>query len=545
MGAKNLAHGAAMYRHNVRQLSFDDFCLPFSGHLRGDNRWVKLSELIPWGLVEEIYTSQLHCDFGAPAHSARMAFGSLLIKERLRLSDEETVAQITENPYLQYFIGLKEFQKEAPFDPSQLVYFRKRLSAEAVDRINEAIATAQVQAKLKKANDSCFTDDTPPDDTISGQRDNQKQPEEKIKNQGKLLVDATCTPADVAYPTDLNLLNKAREKAEQIIDTLHHARTERASKPRTYRKKARKQYLAVARSKRPGRKKVRKAIGQQLRYLRRDLGHIDTLTGHVPLTTLPARQYRNLLVIREVYRQQKIMYESKTHRIDDRIISISQPHIRPIKRGKVVADTEFGAKLSISLVDGYAFTERISWDNFNEGIDLIEIIKRYHKRFDMYPESVHVDKIYRNRENLRYCRKHRIRISGPPLGRPRKATPENQAELKATQQLTRQDELDRIPVEGKFGQGKRRFGLGRIMAKLAGTSATVITLNILVMNLEKLLKAALSPPLFVLWLSLYEAIRRFSALRCRHIAIRRRLCLIRELSALLDVSRVTGNLMVK
>ena len=80
--------------------------------------------------------------------------------------------------------------------------------------------------------------------------------------------------------------------------------------------------------------------------------------------------------------------------------------------------------------------------------------------------------------------------------------------------------MDRIPVEGKFGQGKRRFGLGRIMAKLAGTSATVITLNILVMNLEKLLKAALSPFLFALWLPLYEATKRFSVLRFRHAAIR-------------------------
>lgn len=516
-----------MYRHNVKQLSFENFCLPFSGHLRGGNRWVKLSELIPWELVEEIYASQLHCDFGAPAHSARMAFGSLLIKERLSLSDEETVAQITENPYLQYFIGLKEFQKDAPFDPSQLFYFRKRFSAEAVDRINEAIATARVRANMKESNDSSSTNDTPPNDSCSGQSGKQEQPEEKIRNKGKLLVDATCTPADVAYPTDLNLLNRAREKAEQIIDTLHHARTDRASKPRTYRKKARKQYLAVARSKRPGRKKVRKGIGQQLRFLRRDLGHIDTMAGHVPLSVLPARLYRDLLVIHEVYRQQKVMYESKTHRIDDRIISISQPHIRPIKRGKVVAETEFGAKVSISLVNGYAFTERISWDNFNEGTDLIETIKKYHHRFGTYPESVHADKIYRNRENLRYCREHGIRLSGPPLGRPRKATPENQAELKAVRHLARQDELDRIPVEGKFGQGKRRFGLGRIMAKLAGTSATVITLNILVMNLEKLLKAALSLPLFALLSSLYEAIQRFSALRFRHIIIRRHSCLIR------------------
>ena len=117
----------------MKQLSFEDFCLPFSGHLRGDNRWITLAELIPWDMVEEIYVSKLRSDFGAPAHSARMAFGSLLIKERLGLSDEETVAQITENPSLQYFIGLQEFQKDAPFDASQMVYFRKRFPADVVD----------------------------------------------------------------------------------------------------------------------------------------------------------------------------------------------------------------------------------------------------------------------------------------------------------------------------------------------------------------------------------------------------------------------------
>jgi len=490
-----------MYRHNVRQLSFEEFNLPFRGHLRGDNRWVILSTLIPWEMVEEIYTSQLSCDYGAPAHSARMAFGSLLIKERLRLSDEETVAQITENPYLQYFIGLRDFQKDAPFDPSQMVYFRRRFPAEAVDRINEAIAAARIREDMDKTSKEHSSDDPPPGGGSSDRSNESAQSKEpKVKNQGKLIVDATCTPADVAYPTDLNLLNKAREKAEKIIDTLHGARTDRAPKPRTYRKKARKDYLAVAKAKRPGHKKIRKAIGQQLRYLRRDLGHIDTLAEQVSLSVLSPRHYRDLLVIHEVYRQQKAMYESKTHRIDDRIISISQPYLRPIKRGKVTAETEFGAKVSISLVRGYAFTERISWDNFNEGIDLKDIIDRYHTRFGTYPESVHVDAIYRNRENRRYCRKYGIRLSGPPLGRPRTKTPENQEEMKAVQQLTRQDELDRISVEGKFGQGKRRFGLGRIMAKLAGTSATVITLTILVMNLEKLLKAALSPLLCVFFL---------------------------------------------
>jgi IS5 family transposase len=496
-GQKPCTLDGPMYRHNANQLSFKDFCLPFSGHLQGDNRWVKLSEQIPWDLVEKIYVSQLRSDFGASAHPARMAFGSLLIKERLGLSDIETVAQITENPYLQYFIGLKEFQKESPFDKSQMTFFRKRFPAKAVERINEAIAVARIRAELAKDRDNDTSDENPPHGT--GPSEDQRQLKKPLPNQGKLLVDATCTPADVAYPTDLNLLNKAREKTEKIIDVLHAARKDGGAKPRTYRKKARRRYLAVARKKRPGRKKVRKAIGQQLRFLRRNLKHIERLSDTAPLTVLPTRLYRDLLVISEMYRQQETMYNSRICRIEHRIVSISQPHIRPIKRGKVTADTEFGAKLSISLVNGYAFTERISWDNFNEGGDLIEIIEAYRQRFDVYPQSVHADKIYRTRRNLRYCREQGIRLSGPPLGRPRKATPENRQELKAARQLTRQDELDRIPVEGKFGQGKRRFSLGCIMARLASTSATVIALNILVLNLEKLLKVALHPFLFVLW----------------------------------------------
>jgi hypothetical protein len=228
------------------------------------------------------------------------------------------------------------------------------------------------------------------------------------------------------------------------------------------------------------------------------------------------------------------MYERRVHRIDDRIVSISQPHIRPIKRGKVVADTEFGAKVSISLVHGFTFTERISWDNFNEGTELIDNIERYKKRFGVYPASVHADKIYRNRENRKYCREHGIRLSGPLLGRPRKVTPENREALKAARQQIRQDELDRIPVEGKFGQGKRRFGLGRIMAKLAGTGATVIALNILVMNLEKLLKTAVSSLLFVLWncciKPLYDGMRRFSAVESPLLIIRECFIQIRGMS---------------
>ena len=233
------------------------------------------------------------------------------------------------------------------------------------------------------------------------------------------------------------------------------------------------------------RNKIRQANRQQLGYLKRNLQAIDRLLENpdaLPLAELSRREYKNLLVCRELYRQQQQMYDQRTQRIDDRIVSIHQPHVRPIKRGKAGRDTEFGAKLSVSVVDGFSFVDRRSWDNYNESLDLIGQIERYKARFGCYPESVHVDKIYRTRANRAYCKECGIRMSGPPLGRkPQNVSREEKKQAQA-------DEAIRNQVEGKFGEGKRRYGLGRVMAKLADTSAAQISLTFLVMNLELALK---------------------------------------------------------
>ena len=460
-----------MYRKDdANQLQFEDFYLPFGGKLRSDNRWVILSKQIPWQQVEREYSTNFsQNDTGNPAKSARIALGSLIIKERLGTTDRETVLQIAENPYLQYFLGFSEYKDEVPFDHSLMTHFRKRFDKDKLRQINESIVrNALEQDKTPDNNDN-----------------------DKPSNKGKLIVDATCTPADVTYPTDLNLLNKAREKTEAMIDSMHAPLIGKTKKPRTYRKKARKDYLAVAKQKRSGYKKVRKAIGKRHCYLRRNLKNIDQMASEGLLMYLHKRQYRNLLVIKELFRQQLFMYENRTRKIADRIVSISQPHVRPIVRGKAKSNVEFGAKVSVSLIDGFSFVDRISWDNYNESSDLIRQIENYHEHFGFYPESVHADKIYRNHDNRRYCKKYGIRLSGPPLGRPKKVTTENAEQLTLEKKQHRQDEIDRISIEGKFGQGKRRFSLARIMAKLAGTSEVVIMVSFLVMNLEKILSSGL------------------------------------------------------
>ena len=475
-----------MYRKdNANQLQFQDFYLPFSGKLRSDNRWVILSKQIPWQQVEQEYSMNFsQSDTGNPAKSARIALGSLIIKERLGTTDRETLLQIAENPYLQYFLGFSEYKDEVPFDHSLMTHFRKRFDKDKLREINESIVRNALQQN-----------EQPQDKTPDDNDDDQPS------NKGKLLVDATCTPADVTYPTDLNLLNKAREKTEEMIDSMHAPLVGKTKKPRTYRQRARKDYLAVAKQKKPGYKKVRKAIGKQLCYLRRNLKNIDKMASEGLLMCLNKIQYRNLLVIKELFRQQLFMYENHTHKMADRIVSISQPHIRPIVRGKAKSNVEFGAKVSVSLIDGFSFVDRISWDSYNESGDLIEQIEKYHKCFGFYPESVHADKIYRNRENRQYCKKYGIRLSGPPLGRPKKVTLENAEQLIREKKQHRQDEIDRIAIEGKFGQGKRRFSLARIMAKLAGTSEVVIMISFMVMNLEKILSGCLLFLLYI-WQSL-------------------------------------------
>ncbi|BBD67137.1 transposase [Nostoc commune NIES-4072] len=460
-----------MYRKEDQPpVSPENFGLPFEGKLSSDNRWIMLANLIPWAEFEEEYSSGFSVEMGAPAKSFRMALGALIIKEKLGISDRETVEQIKENPYLQYFIGMSSYINEAPFDASMLVHFRERISADLVNKINQETVKRMIEA----------TSSTLATESTEKKTEELKKEDNKPKNRGKLILDATCAPADISYPTDLELLNQARKHTETIIDLLYEQiKGTLEKKPRTYRDIARIDYLKVAKKRRVSPKDRRKAIKKQLQYIKRNLSHIDQLIiSGATLEQLSTRQYKMLLVVVEVYRQQLWLYENKKQSIDDRIVSLSQPHIRPIVRGKAGKAVEFGAKLSASYFDGYVFLDHISWDNFNESGDLKSQVEAFKNFTGYYPESVHVDKIYRTRENRAWCKERGIVMSGPPLGRP----PANVSKEKKKQDL--ESERIRNCIEGKFGQAKRRFSLNRVMAKLSHTSETAIAITFLVMNLS-------------------------------------------------------------
>lgn len=458
-----------MYKKRSGQMRVEDFILPFSGKLDANNRWVKLSRIIPWEAFEEKYASKFGA-VGNPAKPARMALGALLIQTKLHITDEETVEQVQENVYLQYFVGLREYQTEAPFDPSMMVYFRKRITPEMLSEINEAIRVAP--SKEDGKGDS---------GTPGGNERKDNSPTETnalpCENRGKLLLDATCAPQDIRYPTDVSLLNEAREQLERMIDKLWE-NGDGNGKPRTYRECARRDYLRFIKNRKPSHKKIRQAIRVQLGYVRRDLAIVDELLAKSETNVLSEAENAKRETIERLYDQQLTMYKNKTYRVEGRIVSISQPHVRPIVRGKAGHEVEFGAKILVSLVDGHATIEKLSWENFNEGGDLIQSVEEYRRRYGFYPEAVLADKLFRNRENRTYCKERGIRLSGPPLGRPKHEAHRERKQLECL------DNAQRNAIEGKFGTGKRRYGLDLIMTKLKETSEVAIHLQFLVMNLE-------------------------------------------------------------
>ena len=168
--------------------------------------------------------------------------------------------------------------------------------------------------------------------------------------------------------------------------------------PRRYRKCARKEYLTFAKSRKRTAKKIRSALRRQFGYVKRDLGYLEQFMSDGYAMT--GKDIGLYLTIIRLYEQQQYMYDNRVHYVEHRIVSISQPWLRPIVRGKVKAPVEFGAKFDLSLdSEGYGRIEKISFEAYNESTCLIEAIERFRERTGYYPERVLADQIYRTREN--------------------------------------------------------------------------------------------------------------------------------------------------
>lgn len=512
------------------QLSLEGFETPFYQQLEATNRWVVLSNHIPWDKLAAIYYRNMRADFGAPSLSARMVIGAVIIKHMLNIDDREVVEQIRENMYLQYFVGLSSFQTSAPFDASLLVSIRKRLGKDVIDQFNEEVLRQagilpKVDQESSRQADDQFDDHNydlnvqdqsstgnadmqhshqpePDSQTISHnevivpQNEDKPKPGDTLPLSGTLLLDATVAEQQIEYPTDLKLLNEGREQLERIIAKVCEDLS--IAQPRMYKHKARRQYLLIAKKKRKTKSQLRRGIRQQLQYVKRDLHHINGLAeNHSPLFGLSKRDWHLIRVISELWRQQQEMWINKVHSIEDRIVSIYQPHVRPMPRGKDKAATEFGSKQLVMLKDGYTHVQTISWDNFNEGTLLRQSVEAYKSFYGCYPQAVSADRLFGSRANRKYLKAGGIRFIGKALGRP--------AATSTGQEKALQKEMaGRNAIEGKFGQGKNGYGLAKIKARLKDTAESWIMSIYFVMNLVKLATQASFLPFL---LRIYSAIQ--------------------------------------
>lgn len=470
------------------QLKLEGFESPFERELSKINRWVVLARLIPWDEICNMYLKFVpRGQTGRPPLNPRVVIGSLIIKHICNLDDRETVDQISENVYMQYFLGFSGFSNEAPFDASLFVEFRKRLGIENINAINEKIVSIKTHIEgtntakeIKKGSTENDSNVDNPDNTMTDST-----------HKGRVIFDATACPQDIAYPTDLNLLNDAREKLEELIDYVFVTELH-GKKPRTYRRKARELYLKTAQKKNKTTKVIRKANRIQLNFVKRDIAFLHKLLDvykennlNFPLN---AKQQKYFFVVQALYDQQLHMHENKTNTVADRIVNIHQPHVRPIVRGKTQAKVEFGSKIHVSIIDGISFLDELSWDAFNEGSHMMEYIEKYRKRFGCYPREVLADKIYCTRINRANLKSLGIKLIAKPLGRPSALS-------------NHVSPGERNPIEGKFGQAKTGYGMNRIKARLKGTSESWIATIILVLNLVKLAGVALLRPITNLFTS--------------------------------------------
>ena len=469
------------------QSDFLNFNQPIGLHMNPENRWVKMADAIPWEIFEKKYSRLFKGKNGRVAKPLRLALGSLIIQTKYQYADRELVDQLTENPYYQYFIGLPGYQEEAPIDASTLVLFRKRLKMDVIMEANEYMLEA---FKEKDTSDKKNDDHTNPPSGGGSSEQKSELEQQEPENEGTLMLDATCAPSNIRYPQDFSLLNETREKLETII--IRFCKMYGFSRPRMYRREARKNYLALAKAKKRSTKKIRATIRKQLAYIKRDIKYLENYMedGYAPTS----KEISLLMTIYKLYEQQQYMYQNKVHSVDNRIVSIAQPWLRPIVRGKTKAPVEFGAKFDLSVDDnGFGRIEKISYDAYNESTVLVETVERFKERTGHYPERLLADQIYRTRDNRNFCKTHGIRLSGPKLGRPSLA---KQSVKEKKQEY--QDNTDRIEVERSFSLSKRCYGMDLIRTRLYDTTLTSIALSVFVTNLFKIQSRILSALIFLL-----------------------------------------------
>lgn len=286
------------------------------------------------------------------------------------------------------------------------------------------------------------------------------------------------------FPTDLALLHDGVEIADRVITRL--CKITKLSLPNIHLKEIHSKYLNVIKLLNKPKKKVNEIMKDLLTMLYRNITTFLDMVGKDTNTifkTLKPHDRKLFIAVLKMYHQQKETFMKGIHQCNNSIVSIFQPHVRPIVREKAKAKVEFGGKIGASIVNGYTFIDHHSWDAYNECEDLMPHLRNYKKRFGYLPEKFEGDKIYMNRTNRRILRLLGIEIGGKPLGRPSKnqLTPEYQ-------QAMSKNVGERNEIEATFGTSKKVYNANNIRAKMPDTGRSWTAASYFAKNVMKFLR---------------------------------------------------------
>ena len=440
-----------MYIPDDKQLNFNDgwFIKP---ELNKEHFIVKLTEAINWDNITTQLSKFYRLANGRPTKPARVMVGLLFLQRIYKLSDEETVRLLHENVYAQYLCNISLRQSRKFVDRTTLVKFRKRIGLEGLKIIEQEVF--RIITKISH------------------------------KGHKRLVLDTTIIPSAIQYPTDIDLLNKARNK---IISLLDQAKAFGAKTYRTYKRTARKVYLSYCKLRKRTKKVKRKIHKKLIQFTQRNLKQlVDVINNFAQKITPNDKNLQRWLskannlkqIVSKLLNQQKDLYLGK--QVKERIVSLWATHIRPMVRGKFPTEVEFGPKVSFSLVGKYLFLNNLMFENTHDSNLLVGAIEHYKNTFGSLPNEIATDRGFYSKANVDYAKSLGInRVGIQKKGKSLADTKPPPFLIKAKRLCCR--------MEAKISLAKRRFGLNRIRIRIPNAEEFWTRLGLMVMNLKSAL----------------------------------------------------------
>lgn len=409
----------------------------------------KLYQSLPFSDLASLLPKKT-ANVGAPSTFSYEGFFSLMfLKAYLNLSDEKLIDRINTDWALQYFCGIQLSENQEIKDkgmPSRIrIFLAEHLDIEGFQQVLINNWSADMEGL------------------------------------GIMLNDATAFESYIKFPTDVKLLWDCVSWIYRIMHIF--CKELKIKRPRSKFNEQKRKQLAYQKCRKKTHKMTQKRKKSLLYLLNKGLGQLKEVLALARENGLGMKEKHaiRLIYIKEVYRQQKYMFDNNTNTVSERIVSLFKHYIRPIKRGKETKAVEFGAKVNMSQVDGIDLIDRLSFKAFNESKELKSSVIKHKHRFGTC-RQVGVDAIYGTNENRKWMKNKNIFHSCVPKGG---------ASVHKEQEKILRKELGKersTVLEGSFGNVKNHYGLAKIKARTEATEIAWIFFGVMCANAVKIAK---------------------------------------------------------